>query len=240
MEPESNATESLNTEGSTAKDLIMPFKILIMPVRAFSQLSQRAAAKGLITLAALIVTIAALAQYVSATKIVLTINGQPSSFMATAGFTTWLAGTLSTTVISIMMYWLVFSAGLALISRFVSGKETKLTNSFVILGYMLSVFFVLYAVRTVMYLALPSISFQLGSWPPTEPAQIDEALSLITQTWGSLPIFQFERFFSYVSFAWLVLLGAIAVKTMREISWSKAGVISSAVFVFTLFLLGLP
>jgi len=228
------------TQSSTAMDLLLPFRVLISPLKTFSQLSQRPTARGLITLAALILVVTAAAQYASATRIILTIDDQQISFMATGSFVGWLMGALSTTMFSIVIYWLVFAAGMAVISRFLAGKETTLRNSLVILAYMLSVFAVLYGVRTVMYLALPSILFQTASWPPVDQADVDKAVNLMTQTWGSLPIYQFGSYFTLVAFAWLVILGAVAVKAMRETSWAKAGVISTIGFVFTLFLFGLP
>jgi len=237
---EETATESQATKSSTAMDLILPLRVLVLPLRTFSQLAQKPTAKGLITLAALIVVVSALAQYASATKIILTIDGQLTSFLATSGFSDWLVRTFTSTIIYVLMYWLVFAVGLALTGRFFKGREISLRSSFVILGYLLSVLVVLYAVRVAMYLALPPISFGISSWPPTEKAGIDDAVALMTQTWGPLYVYQFGTYFSLVAFAWLVLLGGIAVKAMREVSWTKASIVSFLGFLFTGLLFGLP
>jgi len=237
---EETTPASKAAESSAAMDLILPFRVLVLPLRTFRQLAQKPTAKGLITLAALIPLVSALAQYASATKIILTVDGQLTSFLATNGFSDWLVRTFTSTIIYILIYWLVFAVGLALTGRFFKGRETSLRHSFVILGYLLSVLVVLYAVRVAMYLALPPISFGISSWPPTEQAGIDEAVALMTQTWGSLYVYQFGTYFSLVAFAWLVLLGGIAVKTMREISWTKASIVSFLGFLFTGLLFGLP
>jgi len=239
-ETEVVATRSEATKGSTVMDLILPLRVLVMPLKTFSQLAQKPTAKGLITLAALVLMVSALSQYVSATKIILRVDGQLTSFLATGGFTDWFIGTFTSTTLYILVYWLAFAVFLALTSRFFKGRETTLRSSFVILAYLLSVFVVLYAVRAAMSLALPSISFETSSWPPSDPVEKDNAVALMNQTWEHLFIYQFLTYFSLVAFVWLVLLGGIAVKTMREISWTKASVVSIVGFLFTLFFFGLP
>jgi hypothetical protein len=135
---------------------------------------------------------------------------------------------------------LIIAAALALVGRFFGGKEVKLRNSLVILAYLLSVFVVLYAVRAITYLALPPITFEIGSWPPVDEAAINAALELISHNWGSLLVYQFGGYFTFVSLVWLVLLGAIAVKTMRDISWAKASLVSVTGFMIAVLLFGLP
>ena len=227
-------------ESSTAKDLILPFRILVSPFRTFKQLAQRPAAKGLITLLALVFAITAAAQYASATRIWLTINTMPTSFLQTDNFATWFAASFSSSILYTLMYWFMLTIGLVLISKTLKGRETSLRNSFVIFGYLLLVFVVLYAVRALMYLALPSIQFQSDSWPPMSQAAVDDALNLMAQSWGPLFAYQFGSYFTFVSLAWLVILGMIAVKTMREISWLKASIVSVIASLITVFLLQFP
>jgi hypothetical protein len=221
-------------------DLILPFRILVSPLRTFKQLAQRPAAKGLITLFALVFAITAAAQYASATRIWLTINNVSTSFLQTGNFTTWFAASFSTSILYTIMYWFMLTIGLVLISKTLKGKDTGLRNSFVAFGYLLSVFVVLYAVRALMYLALPSIQFQTDSWPPMSQTAVDDALILMAQSWGPLFAYQFGSYFTLVSLAWLVILGMIAVKTMREVSWVKASIVSVVASLITVFLLQLP
>jgi hypothetical protein len=231
---------STTVESSPAMDLILPLRVLLTPLRAFSQLAQRPAAKGLITLALLLLLTAAATQYASAAKIYLSINGQPPvSFLVSNDFANWFTVTLANTLLYVVMYWLVLVVGLALIGRSFGGKNVSLRNSFVILSYLLSVFIVLYAVRAAMYLALPSINFQTNSWPPAEQ-DVEAAVELMTQQWGPLWAYQFGSYFSLIAFAWFIILGVIAVKNMREVSWVKASIVSVIGYVLTFFLLGLP
>jgi hypothetical protein len=227
-------------ESSTAKDLLLPFRVLVMPLRTFGQLAQRPTAKGLITLAALIIIIIATSQYATATRIYLTIDGQPASFVLTGSFTNWFTNILASTGIFVLLYWLIIAASIALVGRFFGGKQVKLRTSLVIFAYLLSVFVVLYAVRAITYMALPPITFATSSWPPMDEAAINEVLELISQNWGGLLVYQFGSYFTFVALVWLVLLGAIAVRTMRDISWAKASLVSVAGFMIAVLLFGLP
>lgn len=238
--PDSSVAQTPPVESSTEMNLILPFRILVSPFRTFKELAQRPTAKGLITLFALVFAITAIAQYASATRILLTINTMPTSFLQTDNFATWFTVSFSSSILYTMMYWFMLTIGLVLISKTLKGKETSLRNSFVIFGYLLSVFVVLYAVRALMYLALPSIQFQTDAWPPMSQAAVDDALNLMAQDWGPLFAYQFGSYFTLVSLAWLVILGTIAVKTMREVSWLKASIASVIASLITVFLLQLP
>lgn len=238
--PQTPPVQTPPIETSTALDLILPFRVLVSPFRAFKQLAQRPAAKGLITLFALVFATTAIAQFVSATRIWLTVNTVPTSFVQTDNFASWFAVSFSSTVLYTMMYWFMLAIGLVLISRTLKGKETSLRSSFVIFGYLLSVFMVLYTVRALMYLALPTIQFQTDVWPPMGQTAVEDALNLMTQNWGSSFAYQFGYYFTWISLAWLVILGMIAVKTMREVSWLKASIVSVIASLITVFLLQLP
>ncbi len=227
-------------ERSVIMDLLLPFRVLVTPLRTFGQLAQRSTAKGLVTLVALVLIVVAAAQYATATRIFLTINNQPTSFIATDSFANWFTSILASTSFFIVIYWLIVASGLALVSRFFGGKEVKLRNSLVIFAYLLSVFIVLYAVRAITYLALPPITFDVGSWPPVDQVAIDAALERIGQNWGGLLVYQFGSYFTFASLVWLVLLGTIAVKAMREISWTKASLVSVIGFMIAVLLFGLP
>ena len=242
---ENTKTEEASTpipvaESSIAMDLLLPIRVLVTPIRTFVQLAQRSTAKGLITLAALLVILVAASQYATATRIYLTINDQPTSFVLTDAFINWFTSILASTSTFIVLYWLIIAASLALIGRFFGGKVVKLRTSLVIFAYLLSVFVVLYAVRAITYLTLPPITFATGSWPPADEAAINAALDLIHQNWGGLLIYQFGSYFTFVALAWLALLGAVAVKTMREISWTKAILVSVSGFMIAVLLFGLP
>jgi hypothetical protein len=231
----------VTTKNTTMQDMVLPFKILISPIKTFGQLAQRPTMKGLITLSVLILAATAAAQYASATRIILNINGLRTSFPSTNSFNGWYVGVFASTALGILLYWLVFSSGLALISWAFGGKKISWRVLFVSFGYLLSVFIILYAVRAMMYLLLPSLYFEgSSSWPPMNQTDVEAIFSLISERWSSLYAYQFLTFFPLVAFVWLVILGAIAVRTLHEISWIKAAAVSLIGFSMTFFLFGLP
>lgn len=222
------------------KDIVLPFKVLISPIKTFSQLALNPSWKGLVSLSALILVANAAALYASAAKIILNIDG-PTSFLVTDAFNGWFASNLASSSLSILLYWLLFASILVLISRLIGGKEVSWRVLLLSFAYLLSVFIILYAVRAVMYLALPSIYFDMvSSWPPMDEAQVDAVLNRMTESWGSLYVYQFGTIFTFVAFVWLVILGAIAVKALREVSWGKAVAVAVIGFSIALFLFGPP
>ena len=223
---------------ATAKDLILPFKILISPFRTFSQLAQKPNAIGLISLSALVFAVIAATLYASAARIDLMINGQRTSFLVTDAFNSWFSNNLAYSLVSTLLYWFIFASGLALLSRILGGKQVSWRVVFPGLAYLLSVFIILYAVRAVMYFALPSLPFEIGYWPPVGDTDVSAAVKLMSDTWGPLYVYQFGNYFTLVTFVWLTILGAAAVKALREISWGKAVAVSAVGFFITLFLFG--
>lgn len=226
-----------------AQDLSVPLRVLISPFRAFRQLAQQPSARGLLTIVVLMLSISAVAQYAFGTKIFLTINGESVGFVTTDLFMNWFVGALANIVAySIILYWLVAAISMALIGRFFGGgKAISLRVSLTVLGYLLSVFVVLWTVRAIIYLSLPPIAFPYNTWPPIEPSEREGATSLIVQSWGPLLGVRFDFYFAYATFVWLVLLGMVAVKTMYETTWVKAGIVAVLGFMFAfMFFLGPP
>ncbi len=227
-------------ELTTAKQIALPFKVLISPMKTFSQLAQKPAAIGLISLSALVLLVTAVAQYASATRIILYINDQPTSLLATDFFSGWYVGVFTSTALNIFLYWAIFAIGLTLISRMFGGKDTSWRAMLVVFGYVSSVFIVLYAVRAAMYLALPPIDFNfLSMWPPNSD-QINQTLQLVEDTWGPLYAYQLTNVFTFAALAWLVLLATIAVRALRGVGWGRAIAVAAISFTFTLFLFGIP
>jgi len=227
-------------EMTTAKQLFLPLKVLISPLKTFSFLAQRPSTKGLISLSALILVLTASTLYAFASRVVVNINEQRTSFLVLGSFNNWYTSYIASTVFGIVLYWLVFATGIILISRLLGGKNVSLRILFTSLAYLLSVFVFLYAVRTVIYLTLPSLYFKdLSNWPPMNETERNSAISVIEKGWGTLPS-EIELVLSFAALVWLAVLGAVAVKTLREVNWSKAVLVSLSVIAFTFLLFRLP
>lgn len=228
-------------EKKTLSAVILPFKVLISPSKAFNEIAQNPSFKGLFPLSALILVVIAATLYAFASKIVLNING-PTSLLATDFFPSWYTNVFVSTLVYIILYWSVFASSLALLSKMLGGKETSWRAVLVVLASLLSVFIILYAVRALMYLALPSIYFtDNSSWPPvSQSPEESAAFALFSQSWSSLSVYQFLNFFPWFALAWLVALGAMAIRALREVSWTRATIVSVICFAIALILFGLP
>ena len=237
---EETHAEAQPMSGSIARDLTLPFMILVSPLKTFRQLARRPTAKGLITLAVLVLIAVAASEYAFSTRILIKINDQFIVIAATGFFPSWFVPTFMSTLIGILLYWSVFVASFFLLGRIFGGKETSLRNSLVIFAYTLSVFALLYAIRTVVYLALPSLGLEINYWPPTE-ADYNYVSDLVNQNWSTAYAFQIGfGYFSFAALAWLTILGAIAQKVTRGISWGRALVVSITGFLVLFLLFGPP
>lgn len=224
----------------TAKDLALPFRILISPLKTFSQLAQSPRLKGLVSMSVLILALTATTVYAFASKIILNVNG-PTSFVATGLFNSWFTSNFAATLLYIVLYWLIFASGLALVGKIVGGKDSSWRSVLAVLGYLLSVFIVVYAVRTLLYLSLPPLFFeQSSSWPPVETTETDAALGIINANWGTLYTYQLLTYLPVAAFLWMAVLGAVAVRVLREVSWGRALIVSIVGLFIALFLFGPP
>ena len=238
VEKAHSKTQPLN--GSIAGDLMLPFMVLVSPLKTFRQLAQRPTAKGLITLTVLVLTAVAASEYAFSTRIFIKMDDQFIVIPATESFLSWFVPTFMSTLIGILLYWSVFAVSFLLLGRILRGEETSLRNSLVIFAYALSVFALLYAIRAAAYLALPSLNLEISYWPPTE-ADYSYVSDFVNQNWSTAYAFQIGYgYFSFAALAWLTILGAIAQKTTRGISWGRALVVSITGFLVLFFLFGPP
>jgi hypothetical protein len=223
------------------KNIILPFKVLVSPLKTFAQLVQEPVRIGLIPLILLLPVLAAGVQYVSATRIILLINNQSTSLASAPFFANWFTNQFALTMLTIILFWLVFATSLALISPIFKGKQISFRALYIILGYLLTVFLILYAVRILVYSLLPSIRFDfLSSWPPSSQSDIDAVNKLVTDNWGSNIVFEFGNIFTLIAFMWLIMLGSVAIRAVREISWQKAFLVSLVGAILSFLLLGPP
>jgi hypothetical protein len=88
----------------------------------------------------------------------------------------------------------------------------------------------------VLISTLPQINFNFSTWPPASEADVTLAQEEISNIWGSTLVFQAGAYVNLIIDAWLVMLGAIAVRAYREVAWSKAATIAVTAYLvyFTL------
>jgi hypothetical protein len=218
------------------KSLIYPFEVLFSPLKAFKKIAQYPDIKGLVTVVGLVLLASAGLQSFWASKIFLTINGQPTSLIATDYFSNFLLQGLMQSVLIFAFNWLIFAGALLLIASVLGAKGGGWRPFFILVGYAFSVFIVRTAITAALVSTLPQLSFSFSVWPPASEADVTLAQDQISAVWGPTFAFQAGAYFNLIIDAWLVILGAIAVRAYREVAWSKAATISVTAYLvyFTL------
>jgi hypothetical protein len=218
------------------ESLTYPFKVLISPLKAFKKIAAYPDIKGLAIILGLLLLTSAGVQYFAASKIVLTINTQPTSLLATSHFQDILLTGMTESVFLFVLNWLLFAGALLVINTVMGAKGGRWRPFFILVGYAFTVFVVRTAITAALISALPQVNFNLSSWPPTTDAEKTDYLNQISTVWGPLWVFQVLQYFPYAIDAWLVILGVIVVHTYHEVTWSKAATISVTAYLiyFTL------
>jgi hypothetical protein len=218
------------------ESLTYPFKVIVSPMKAFQRISAYPDIKGFIIIIALLMLASAAVQFSVATKIILNINLQPTSLVATDFFQNFFIQGIIESIFIFSLNWLLFGGALLLIATIMGAKGGSWRQFFIIVGYALTVFILRTVVSAVLVSTLPQINFSLSAWPPGTEEERTNANNLINANWGPLLAFQAGSYVNLVFDAWLVILGATALRAYRAIPWSRAAIISVTAYLiyFTL------
>jgi hypothetical protein len=216
--------------------LTYPFKVIVSPMKAFQRISAYPDIKGFIVIIALLILVSAAVQFSVATKIILNINLQPISLVATDFFQNFFVQGIIESIFVFFLNWLLFGGALLLIAIIMGAKGGSWRQFFIIVGYALTVFILRTAVSAVLVSTLPQINFSLSAWPPATEEERSNANNLIDANWGPLLAYQAGSYVNLAFDAWLVILGATALRAYRAIPWSRAATISVTAYLiyFTL------
>jgi len=218
------------------ESLTYPFKVIISPLKAFQRISAYPDVKGFIVIIALLILASAALQFSVSTKIILNINSQLTGLVATDIFANFLIQGVIGSIFIFFISWLLFGGALLLIATIMGARGGSWRQFFVIVGYALTVFILRTVASAVLVSTLPQINFGLSSWPPATTDDTTNANNLISANWGPLVAYQAGTYVSLVFDAWLVILGATALRAYRAIPWSRAATIAVTAYLiyFTL------
>jgi hypothetical protein len=213
-----------------------PFKVIVSPLKAFQRISAYPDIKGFIVVIALLMLASAAVQFSVGTKIILNISAQPTSLVATDFFPNFLIQGVIESIFIFFLSWLIFGGALLLIATVMGAKGGSYRQFFIIVGYALTVFILRTVVSAVLVSTLPQINFGLSAWPPATEEETTNANNLINANWGSLLAYQAGTYVNLAFDAWLVILGATALRAYRAIPWGKAATIAVTAYLiyFTL------
>jgi hypothetical protein len=229
------------TEHSKTEFLAFPLKVIVSPFKVFKDIAKNPDFKGIILIAGLVVLATACETYLSSSKVFLSIDGTPTSFLNSSMFSGFIVSVLTQSVLLFAFNWLIYAGVLFLVMRVFGQKGGAWRPFFILVGYAFSIMIVQWAVSAVLFATLPEIHFSnLSTWPPSTQTEVDIANEGIQRFWISTPAYQtlFYLINSLVNIIdiWLVILSVMIVHAFDEVTWGKAAMISVTAFILRFFL----
>jgi len=229
------------TEHKKTEFLAFPLKVIISPFKAFNEIAQNFDAKGIVLIVGLVLLTTAGVYYAYSSKVFLSIDGMPTSFVSSNMFSSFIVSVLTQSVLLFVLNWLIYAGVLFLVMRVFGQKGGSWRSFFILVGYAFSIMIVQSVVSVLLIATLPEIRFSnLSTWPPSTQDEIAIANTGIQEMWGQIPAYQALAYlnFPYVNIVdiWLVILSVIVVHSFSEITWGKAVAISIAAFAMRFFL----
>jgi len=222
---------------SHLKALVYPFNVLVSPLKTFKQMVQYPDIMGLALIIGLLLLSSAVVQYAAASKIILNINAQPVSLLESSYFQSLLITGMIESVFLFVLNWAIFAGALLLITTLMGAKGGSWRLSFILVGYAFTVFVVRTVITAALVSTLPQLNLSnLSSWPPSTETEQTYYFNQVNSVWGPSVASQALQVVNFAVDVWLVILGTIAVRVYREISWSKAAIIAVTAYLmfFTL------
>ena len=229
------------TEHSKTEFLAFPLKVIVSPFKVFKDIAQNPDFKGIILIAGLVVLATACETYLSSSKVFLSINGIPTSFLNSSMFSSFIVSVLTQNVLLFAFNWLIYAGVLFLVMRVFGQKGAAWQSFFILVGYAFSIMIVQWAVSAVLFATLPEIHFSnLSTWPPSTQDEAAIANAGIQEFWVSTPAYQtlFYLINPLINIIdiWLVILCVIIVHASSEVTWGKAAMISVTAFILRFLL----
>jgi len=218
------------------KAMFSPLKVLFSPVKTFREAAQDPQIKGLALVLALLLATTAITQYVSALKISLIINNQPTSLLASGLFTEYMLSTLVYMVLIFFFNWIIYAGALLLLIKAFGGKGGPWRPFFMLAGYVFSVYIVRMGVTAVLISTLPDLPLELTTWPPISEDDHRVYVDQVNALWAPTLALQMMPFLIWIVYGWFMILGAVAVRASKEIAWGKAAMVSLGAFLINFML----
>lgn len=217
-----------------------PFRVIVSPLKAFKEIAQSPNIIGLVVLFALILLTTAASSYVSASKIILWIDGQPISLLASNMFSGFMLTYSIETTLATFINWFAYAIILFLLMAVFGEKGERWLPFFMLIGYVFSVFIIRTFVTAILISTLPELPLQISEWPPATEQDYIAYNDQFNAVWAPTLASQLMSFVFLFVYVWFVILSAIAVHSSREITWGKAIMVSLvaylAIFTLNLFL----
>jgi hypothetical protein len=169
----------------------------------------------------------------------LYFGGRYEALLNVFGFSYWLSSTVMSSVFDILLRWLIFAGLLWLTVRVFQPQGSSFRTLLIVVGYAFAIMFVYVTIDMLSISQLPLLYFPNKVIFPLTGREIQNASIATNNIYNAYwtPTIAYDAFIGawYVSHVWTIGLFAIAMRTLQNISWKKALLISIIAYTIALF-----
>ena len=150
-----------------------------------------------------------------------------SSPLITGEFSGLIIPIILQVVMNFAMDWILWAGILIIVAKLFQEDLGRWNVFFVIIGYSF--------IATVVYTLVNAVS--LSTLPMLNvPLDADALNALLDVSWRPLLAYQLSLYIPVIGEVWIAALGAVVVRLMKEMTWSKAATIAAVAFAIRFLL----
>lgn len=150
-----------------------------------------------------------------------------SSLLITGEFSGLIIPIILQVVLNFAMDWILWAGILIIVAKLFQEDLGRWNVFFVIIGYSF--------IATVVYTLVNAVS--LSTLPMLNvPLDADAFNALFDASWRPLLAYQLSLYIPVIGEVWIAALGAVVVRLMKEMTWSKAATIAAVAFAIRFLL----
>ena len=150
-----------------------------------------------------------------------------SSPLITGEFSGLIIPIILQVVMNFAMDWILWAGILIIVAKLFQEDLGRWNVFFVIIGYSF--------IATVVYTLVNAVS--LSTLPMLNvPLDADALNALLDVSWRPLLAYQLSLYIPLIGEVWIAALGAVAIRVMKEMTWSKAATIAAVAFAIRFLL----
>jgi len=161
------------------------------------------------------------------------------SFLTTESLGNYIAFSLMSTVIGFFLTWIVYVGSFFIVSLGAHQRIGSWRALFVVIGYAFAIAIPGILVRAILYSTFPALSFPISSWLPSTSDDYIRAGVIIEHYWYPNIVYQYSPFANLILDIWIVVLCAVSIRALGELSWKRAAVFTAFAYFIKFFLFGL-
>jgi hypothetical protein len=169
----------------------------------------------------------------------LHFGGKYEIFYDAVGFSYWLSSTVMSSLFDILLRWLIFAGLLWLTLKVFQPQSSPFRTLLVVVGYAFAIMFVYVTIDMLSISQLPLLYFPNNVIFPLTGREIQTASTAANNIYNAYwtPTIAYDAFIGawYLSHVWTIGLFTIALRTLQNLSWKKAVVISTVAYIIALF-----